>query len=311
MSKVIEVDKLEVVYRTPFARRRVQAVKDATFAVEAGEVFGFLGHNGAGKTTTMRVLMGLMRATSGSCKIFGHDIPSREARRRLGFLPESPYFYDYLSVAELCDLAGRLFGMDAAARKRRADELIELVGLSHARSMPVRKYSKGMLQRAGIAQALVNDPELVVFDEPMSGLDPVGRKEVRDIMLGLRDQGKTVFFSTHILPDVEMIADRVAIISRGVVENVGTLSEVVAKQVTAIDIAFRASGELGADAVASLEAQCQQVRNVGDEVFATVAPDVDLDELIASARGLGLRVQSVSPHHETLEDVFLRSAVRS
>src|SRR5687767_6481389 len=171
--------------------------------------------------------MGLIKPTGGSASILGKSIPSREARARVGFLPESPYFYDYLTVAELLDLAGRLFGIPSALRKKRADELIERVGLSRARSQNLKKFSKGMLQRAGLAQALMNDPELVVLDEPMSGLDPIGRKEVRDLMLELREQGKTVFFSTHILSDVEAITDRVAIVARGQLQAHGTPSELV------------------------------------------------------------------------------------
>ena len=179
-----------------------------TFSVERGQIFGFVGPNGAGKTTTIRTLMGLIRPTGGAATILGHAIPSRAARAQVGFLPESPYFYDYLTVGELLDLAGRLFGVPRDARKKRADELIERVGLGRARTQSLKKFSKGMLQRAGLAQALMNDPELVVLDEPMSGLDPIGRKEVRDLILELRDQGKTVFFSSHILTDIEAIADQ-------------------------------------------------------------------------------------------------------
>jgi len=204
----IVVRDLRKTFRTPFRRKKVEALRGVTFTVERGQIFGFVGPNGAGKTTTIRTLMGLIKPTAGSVSILGEPIPSRAARRRVGFLPEAPYFYDYLTVGELLDLAGRLFGMPAAARKRRADELIEKVGLGRARAQSLKKFSKGMLQRAGLAQALMNDPEVVVLDEPMSGLDPIGRKEVRDLILELRDQGKTVFFSTHILTDVEAITCR-------------------------------------------------------------------------------------------------------
>ncbi|MGH2897703.1 MAG: ABC transporter ATP-binding protein, partial [Solirubrobacteraceae bacterium] len=182
LGLAIDVHDLRKTYRTPFTRKKVEALRGVTFGVERGHIFGFVGPNGAGKTTTIRTLMGLIRPTGGSARLLGEELPSRAARFQIGFLPESPYFYDYLDGGELCDLAGRLFGLSPAVRKKRADELIERVGLSHARSQSLKKFSKGMLQRAGLAQALMNDPELVVLDEPMSGLDPIGRKEVRDLI---------------------------------------------------------------------------------------------------------------------------------
>jgi ABC-type multidrug transport system ATPase subunit/ABC-type transport system involved in multi-copper enzyme maturation permease subunit len=209
---VITVTDLAKTYRTPFRRRRVDALRGVSFAVARGEVFGFLGPNGAGKTTTIRCLMGLCAITAGKAEILGAPVPSRAARQRMGFLPEQPYFYDYLTVSELLDLGGRLFGLDrsrAPAPRRSADRPGR--PRSRGRGLPLKKYSKGMLQRAGLALALINDPELVILDEPMSGLDPVGRKEVRDLILEERDAGKTVFFSSHILSDVESLCDRVAI----------------------------------------------------------------------------------------------------
>src|SRR5215831_2908499 len=236
---VLAVENLTKVYRTAFRQKRVRAVHDASFSVERGEIFGFVGPNGAGKTTTIRTIMGLIRPTSGRCLVFGEEVPARTARARLGFLPESPYFYDYLTPRELLDLAGRLCGVERAARRRRTDELIERVGLAGAADRPLRKFSKGMLQRAGLAQALVHDPELVVLDEPMSGLDPIGRKEVRDLILWLRDAGKTVFFSTHILPDVEAICDRVAIIAGGSIQEVGSVDSLLDASLLGTEIVVR------------------------------------------------------------------------
>jgi ABC-2 type transport system ATP-binding protein len=306
---VLSVSDLSVTYRTALRRRRVEAVRGASFAVERGEIFGFLGPNGAGKTSTIRALMGLIAIAGGEARIFGHRVPSRDARARLGFLPEAPYFYDYLTVFELVDLAGRLFGLDATTRRRRADELIDLVGLHDARNTPVKKYSKGMLQRAGIAQALINDPELVVFDEPMSGLDPIGRKEVRDVVLSLRDQGKTVFFSTHILPDVEMVCDRVAIIVSGRVQSVGSLAELVESRLLGTELVLRLPEGERADAVVNeLGRGGHQLRRLAGQVSLTLPPDADVDAFLARARERGGAVISVVPRHRTLEDVFLEAA---
>jgi ABC-2 type transport system ATP-binding protein len=300
----IEVVGLRKTYRTPFRRKRVEALRGVTFTVERGHIFGFVGPNGAGKTTTIRTLMGLIRPTGGTAALLGAEVPSRAARARVGFLPEAPYFYDYLTVGELLDLAGRLFGLPAAERKRRADELIERVGLSRARPLSLKKFSKGMLQRAGLAQALMNDPELVVLDEPMSGLDPIGRKEVRELILELRDRGKTVFFSTHILSDVEAITDRVAIIARGQLQAHGTPAELVKQAVLGVDVAVR----LPANADAGpLTADAARVRRIGDELSLMLPAGADVDAWLARAHAAGAKVISVAPRHETLEELFLRT----
>jgi len=310
----IDVHDLTKTYRTPFTRRKVEALRGVTFSVERGQIFGFIGPNGAGKTTTIRTLMGLVRPTGGRATLLGHALPSRAAREKIGFLPEAPYFYDYLDVGELCDLAGRLFGLAPRVRAQRADELIEKVGLGQARGQSLKKFSKGMLQRAGLAQALMNDPELVVLDEPMSGLDPIGRKEVRDLILELRDRGKTVFFSTHILSDVEAITDRVAIIARGQLQAHGTPAELVSRSVQGVDVIIRlappAAGP-GPDgdaetADAQLTRGAVRVRRVGEELSLTLAADTDVDAWIARAHAAGARVVQIAPRHETLEDLFVR-----
>jgi ABC-2 type transport system ATP-binding protein len=306
----IDVRELKKTYRTPFTRRKVEALRGVTFGVERGHIFGFVGPNGAGKTTTIRTLMGLIRPTGGSAKLLGHELPSRAARFKIGFLPESPYFYDYLDVGELCDLAGRLFGIAPAARKKRADELIERVGLGRARAQSLKKFSKGMLQRAGLAQALMNDPELVVLDEPMSGLDPIGRKEVRDLILELRDRGKTVFFSTHILSDVEAITDRVAIIARGQLQAHGTPAELVSRTLQGVDITVKLAappeGDDGDGGQRELVQGATRVRRAGDELSLTLSADADVDAWIARAHAAGARVLEIAPRHETLEDLFMR-----
>ena len=303
MDSAIDVRDLRKTFRTPLRRKKVEALRGVTFSVARGQIFGFVGPNGAGKTTTIRTLMGLLRPSAGSATILGHAIPSRAARFKLGFLPETPYFYDYLTVGELLDLAGRLFGIPADVRKKRADALIEKVGLDRARSQNLKKYSKGMLQRAGLAQALMNDPELVVLDEPMSGLDPIGRKEVRDLIIELRDQGKTVFFSSHILTDIEAIADQVAIIARGQLQAQGTPGELIQRTVLGIDITVHIATD--AD-VEGLTKDATRVRRTGDELALTLAADADVDAWLAAARDKGAKVIAVTPRHETLEDLFMR-----
>ena len=302
-SAAIDVRDLRKTFRTPLRRKKVEALRGVTFSVQRGQIFGFVGPNGAGKTTTIRTLMGLLRPSGGSATILGHAIPSRAARFKLGFLPESPYFYDYLTVGELLDLAGRLFGVPSELRKKRADELIEKVGLGRARAQSLKKFSKGMLQRAGLAQALMNDPELVVLDEPMSGLDPIGRKEVRDLIVELRDAGKTVFFSSHILTDVEAVADQVAIIARGQLQSQGTPAELIQRTVLGIDVTVR----IPADAdVGALTDGASRVRRTGEELSLTLPADGDVDAWLAAARDKGAKVVAVTPRHETLEDLFMR-----
>ncbi len=228
MTPAIAVDGLSKTFRPPFRLKKVRAVRSVSFTVNPGEVFGFLGPNGAGKTTTIKVLTGLIRPTAGRATVLGGPPTSIEVKARVGFLPEQPYFYDYLKPTELLDIFGRLFGMDRGTRRRRIHELLDLVGLAHAKDRTLRKFSKGMLQRVGLAQALLNDPELLILDEPMSGLDPIGRKEVADLIASLKAGGKTIFFSSHILADIERLCDRVAILDRGEMKAQGRLDDLLA-----------------------------------------------------------------------------------
>jgi len=283
---IIQATKLHKTFALGFLRKRVTAVSDISFEVQRNEIFGFLGPNGAGKTTTIKMLMGLIYPTAGEARIFGEKVPNLKAKTRLGFLPENPYFYDYLSGAELLDLMGRLFGLARAERKRRAGALLERVGLGRAGDRALRKYSKGMLQRLGIAQALINDPELVVLDEPMSGLDPIGRREIRDLIRDLRTEGKTVLFSTHILSDVELICDRVAIVVGGQLRDCGPLDRLLSPRLLHTELVVETSD--------------------GAKEAVRLGPEVNVDEAIRQALAAGKHVVSVTPRRESLEDLFVR-----
>jgi ABC-2 type transport system ATP-binding protein len=298
----LAVDRLSKEYRASFGTRRIPAVIDASFSVEKGEIFGFVGPNGAGKTTTIRALLGLIRPSSGSCTVLGHAVPSRESRVRLGFLPESPYFYEYLTPTELLDLVGRLHGLDAATRKKRTGEVLARVGLEAAATRPLRKFSKGMLQRAGLAQALVNDPELLILDEPMSGLDPIGRKEVRDLLVELREAGKTIFFSTHILPDVEAVCDRVALIVGGRIQDVGSVRGLLASSLIGTEVVLEAPAPVELEALIPKGARTVRVE---DQVTVQLPGDADVQAFLRAALALA-KVVSVTPRRESLEDLFVR-----
>ncbi len=298
MSPVIEIRGLQKAFHGHLGIGRTVAVDGLDLEVQPGEIFGLLGQNGAGKTTTLKMILGLLRPDAGTVRLFGRPPEDVSARRRLGFLPENPYFYDYLTATEFLDFYGRLQGLGAAERKQRIASALERVGLAGRGGTALRKFSKGMIQRLGLAQAIQHDPELVILDEPMSGLDPIGRREVRDLILAQRAAGRTVFFSSHILQDAEMVCDRVAILFKGRLRSVGKLDALVSRNVKWIEVAVR--GELPA--------------GVGGD--RTLAPDgstlvrVDgvpsLTKLLAAVPAAGGEVVSVWPRRETLEDLFLR-----
>lgn len=302
---VLRCEGLTKTYVQGFLRRKVHALAGITFAVERGEIFGFLGPNGAGKSTTFKILVGLLFPTAGRAEILGLPAGAREARRHLGFLPENPYFYEYLTGREFLEYVGNLFGLPSALGRRRAGELIEQVGLSAAADRALRKYSKGMLQRAGIAQALMGDPDLVIFDEPMTGLDPFGRKEVRDFILSLRERGKTVVFSSHILPDVELICDRVAIVFQGGLRDVGPLAQLVSARVMSTEIVLDQASD---DLAARLRLADYGVQPRGNLLQVIVPENGDPHHALHIALTSGARVVQMTPRQETLEDVFVRVA---
>ena len=302
----IEIHGLRKTYRTGFLRvRRSVAIDDLDLEVREGEILGFLGPNGAGKTTTFKLILGLVRPDRGSIYLWGEPSRGYKGRSRIGFLPESPYFYSYLTAAESLDLYARLFGLTRVQRKRRVNELLASVGLEYARDRQLRKFSKGMLQRIGIAQALINDPKLLILDEPMSGLDPIGRKEMRDIVLSCRSQGKTVIFSTHIISDVEMICDQVAIILNGKVQKTARVDEILDREIQAWDITYMG---LSPESSALIEAKgIQAIRN-GDRVSVKTDDESMAHEILEEIERQGGRLISFAPRHESLEDIFLKKA---
>jgi ABC-2 type transport system ATP-binding protein len=287
--------------------RVVEAVKGITFEVRRGEIFGFLGPNGAGKTTTIKTLLGLIFPTRGEAKLFGISAVSPEARRRVGYLPENPYLYQYLTALEIMDLFGRLAGIPTAQRLSQSKELLKRCGLGSVMDRPVRGFSKGMLQRAGLAQALLGDPELLILDEPMTGLDPIGRKEVRDLILEERARGRTVMFSSHILSDVEMLCDRVAIVNRGELAAYGSFDELLRKEIRAVEIEL---ASLNDDLRARLAAMpAVTLTSLHDHTIASVQGEDEAHTVLRAALDHGGRVVAVTPKRETLEDLFLRKAI--
>jgi len=306
MTLPIEVDKLAKVFRQGFFMRRVQAIKGISFAVQEGEIFGFLGPNGAGKTTTIKMLTGLIRPTSGKASVFGHQVPSPEAMSRVGFLPENPYIYPYLTPREFVVLAGRLSGLRGADLRRRVDACLERTAIAYAADRQVRRLSKGMLQRTGLAAALVSDPELLLLDEPMSGLDPVGRKEVRDLILEEKQRGKTVFFSTHILSDVETLCDRVIILRGGEVVVSGRVRDLLRSDVRRVEVTLGAATE---DLARNLVGDGVTLHRVGDHLVVEIEGDANVPKVLSAALGSGAQVIEVAPRRETLEDLFMRRAI--
>jgi ABC-2 type transport system ATP-binding protein len=297
---ILRAESVTKTFEVGFRRRRVHAVQDLTLTVAEGEIFGFVGPNGAGKTTTIKMLMGLIFPTSGRGFIFDAPIPSAAAKRRIGYLPEHPSWYEFLSGAEAMRLFADLAGVPRAEQKRRCDELLGLVGLADAAGRQIKKYSKGMQQRLGIAQALVGDPAFVVLDEPMSGLDPVGRKEMRDVIFELKRRGKTVFFSTHILPDVEALCDRVGVIIGGRLRDVGALSSLLSARVKSVEATFTGSGAQGPFAGASV------VAREGERATFSFADEASAADAVRAVVSVGGRVAALTAHRETLEDFFLR-----
>ena len=302
MPTVIEIDSLTKEYEAGFLRkRRTRALDTLSLTVEKGQIFGFLGANGAGKTTTLKLLMRLIYPTSGTARILGHDISDISMHARIGYLPENPYFYDYLTAREFLSYCGQLFGQKHSTRASRTEALLTRVSLEKKSwHLQLRKFSKGMLQRVGLAQALINNPEIVFLDEPMSGLDPVGRREVRDLVASLRTEGKTVFMCSHILSDIEVLCDSVAILKGGRLAHAGSLDELRSRETRLVEI-------IATDAAAEALKQLNingKVTETASGISIEVTDEKEVDGVIAALRSVNGKLVSVQPVRQSLEELF-------
>jgi ABC-2 type transport system ATP-binding protein len=306
MAAAISIENLTKDYQVGFWRKRpYRALDRLTLEVQPGEIFGFLGPNGAGKTTTLKLLMQLIFPSSGRAEILGRPVGDVGARRRIGYLPENPSFYDYLTADELLQYFARLFGYSGADARTRSAALLDRVGIGpERRRQQLRRYSKGMIQRVGIAQALLNDPEVVFLDEPMSGLDPLGRRDVRELMLDLRDQGRTVFFSSHILADAEALCSRVAVVAGGQLAASGRLNDILAFEVRGWELVI---ADLRPDVVARIAPQIKKSTEISPHRYALELPlEVPPERLLADLTAAGAKLVSLNPLRDTLEDFFVR-----
>jgi ABC-2 type transport system ATP-binding protein len=305
MPTAIEIDRLTKDYEAGFLRKRKTCALDTlSLAVEQGQIFGFLGANGAGKTTTLKLLMRLIYPTSGTARILGRDISDISMHARIGYLPENPYFYDYLTAREFLSYCGQLFGQKAGTRASRTEALLTRVNLEKKSwDLQLRKFSKGMLQRVGLAQALINNPEIVFLDEPMSGLDPIGRREVRDLIASLRTEGKTVFMCSHILSDIEVLCDNVAILKGGRLAHAGSLDELRSHETSLIEI-IATDAEAGALRQLTINGK---VTETASGIRIEVSDEKEVDGVIAALRTVNGKLVSVQPVRQSLEELFFEN----
>lgn len=299
---IIEIQGLTKTYKSGFWGRKRTALKGLDLEVEKGETFGYLGPNGAGKTTTLKILLGLIYADAGSAMILDRPLGDISIKSKIGYLPEQTYFYDYLTGKELLEFYAHFFGLGRQDRKKRISDLLHMVSLSGKEDIALRKYSKGMLQRIGIAQALINDPQVIFMDEPLSGLDPLGRKDVKDIILRLKGEGKTIFFCSHILPDVEMICDRVAILDSGRLVAVGHLDELLQVKAEGLEIEFMGVNRA---CMEEIKQMAEGLIEQSNRVQITVKGDEDVMKVIRFIDKNGGKVLRVLPHRKSLEDIFV------
>jgi ABC-2 type transport system ATP-binding protein len=305
MQAPVRAEALTKTYRVGFWGRRVRAVQDLSFEVRAGEIFGLLGPNGAGKTTTLKMLAGFVKPSSGHAWISGNRVGTVSSRRSLGYLPENPALYEFLRGDEYLMFAGRLAGLSRTEARKWAAEMLERVGLAGRADRPIRKFSKGMVQRLALAQALIGDPGIVILDEPMSGLDPIGRKDVRDLILELREHGRTVLFSTHILSDVEAICDRVGILVEGRLTDCGALADLVAPGARAVELVVE---NVADDLVEKLRQDGTRVLRRDRATVLTFRDEGRARAALAAAVSSGATVVSLTPHRRSLEELFVSRA---
>jgi ABC-2 type transport system ATP-binding protein len=314
MPVAIETLNLTKTYRSLFGLREVVAVEDLSLSVDEGEVFGFLGPNGAGKTTTIKILLGILYPTSGECKLFGETFNSNsifapesansKLKASIGYLPEGPYFPEFLTGREVLAFYGRLYGLRGATLKKRIGETLELVGMEYAADRLVQNYSKGMRQRIGLAQSLLNDPKLLVLDEPTVGLDPIARREIRDLMVKLRNQGKTLFVCSHELSEIEMICDRIGIISQGRMIKCGKLIDLILKdRAVEIDVP-----DLSEDPWKKLEStKCEISRGDSGLVTIRLPAETGIYDTLDILKNASADIVEIRPQKESLEDLFIRT----
>jgi ABC-2 type transport system ATP-binding protein len=299
MDSALRIENLHKSFKTGFIPQTKKILKGISLEVKGGEIFGYLGPNGAGKTTTLKCILGLIFPDEGSIEIFGYPHLSLQAKEKIGFLPENPYFYDYLTASEFLRFYSDITLVKQEDKKEHIAALLEMVGLKHAAGLQLRKFSRGMLQRIGLAQALINDPFLVLLDEPLGGLDPLGRKEIRDVIVRLREEGKTVFLSSHILQDIEMICDRVAIIVEGKIINQGSLQDLISEKILFTEIT------LSGIPVADLEGLGELYTAQGGRILLKVLEEKKIESVFRLVQDKKGKIHSLIPRTETLEDLFV------
>ena len=304
MENIISIDNIIKIYKIQFPFKKIEAVRGISFSVQKNQVFGLLGPNGAGKSTILKMMMGIIEPTYGRIEILNRSIKSREIRKKIGFLPENPSFYPFLTAYETLDFISGLFNIPKESKEDRIKTLIGLVGLKDAMDNPVGSFSKGMIQRLGMAQTLINDPQIIILDEPMSGLDPIGRKEMKDIILMMKRRGKTIVFSSHILPDIEMLTDKVCVINKGKVVGIGYIQDIIKSEFKEIDIEILSNTKID-NLLEHYKEECKYFSTQENKIFITITNREMAEIIVNIVRENDGRVLSYIPRENKLEDYFM------